>query len=161
MAGRGATLVLRTSWFNCSSWIRAKEITAIRVYGGRAFTSPRTSSFRLRPQCDPQFCKAQRNWETTSLRLEFPADRARGDWMAVEGVVGLGMAGREATLVLHTSWFNSSSGIRAKEIAAIRAYGCCAFTSRISSFRPLIKVSGMGILEKGVASWKVNRFGWK
>ncbi|RWW79422.1 hypothetical protein BHE74_00012289, partial [Ensete ventricosum] len=36
MAGRGATLVLRTSWFNCSSWIRAKEIVAIRVYGCRA-----------------------------------------------------------------------------------------------------------------------------
>ncbi|RWW78351.1 hypothetical protein BHE74_00013442 [Ensete ventricosum] len=29
MAGRGATLVLRTSWFNRSSWIRAKEIAAI------------------------------------------------------------------------------------------------------------------------------------
>ncbi|RWV83447.1 hypothetical protein GW17_00054936 [Ensete ventricosum] len=46
MAGRGATLVLRTSWFNCSSWIRAKEITTIRVYGCRAFTSPRISGFR-------------------------------------------------------------------------------------------------------------------
>ncbi|RWV99392.1 hypothetical protein GW17_00037702 [Ensete ventricosum] len=33
MAGRGVTLVLRASWFNCSSWIRAKEIATIRVYG--------------------------------------------------------------------------------------------------------------------------------
>ncbi|RWV92111.1 hypothetical protein GW17_00045553 [Ensete ventricosum] len=31
MAGRGATLILRTSWFNYSSWICAKEIIAIRV----------------------------------------------------------------------------------------------------------------------------------
>ncbi|RWW78381.1 hypothetical protein BHE74_00013403 [Ensete ventricosum] len=71
------------------------------------------------------------------------------------------MAGRRVTLVLCTSWFNCSSRIRVKEIAAIRVYGCRAFTSpRISGFRPSIKVSGMGILEKGVASWKVNRFGW-
>ncbi|RZS03446.1 hypothetical protein BHM03_00033628 [Ensete ventricosum] len=41
MAGRGATLVLCISWFNCSSWIRTKEIVAISVYGYRAFTSPR------------------------------------------------------------------------------------------------------------------------
>ncbi|RWV85843.1 hypothetical protein GW17_00052330 [Ensete ventricosum] len=40
MAGRGATLVLRASWFNRSSWIRAKEIAGIRVYGCRALTSP-------------------------------------------------------------------------------------------------------------------------
>ncbi|RRT37133.1 hypothetical protein B296_00036714 [Ensete ventricosum] len=46
MAGQGATLVLHTSWFNCSSWIRAKEIAAIRVYGCRTFTSPRISGFR-------------------------------------------------------------------------------------------------------------------
>ncbi|RRT71720.1 hypothetical protein B296_00023995, partial [Ensete ventricosum] len=46
MAGRGVTLVLRTSWFNCSFWIRAREIIAIRVYGCRAFTSPRISGFR-------------------------------------------------------------------------------------------------------------------
>ncbi|RWW20371.1 hypothetical protein BHE74_00050152 [Ensete ventricosum] len=42
----GVTLVLRTSWFNCSSGIHAKEITAIRVYGCRAFTSPRIFDFR-------------------------------------------------------------------------------------------------------------------
>ncbi|RWW10909.1 hypothetical protein GW17_00025518 [Ensete ventricosum] len=41
-----------------------------------------------------------------------------------EGAVGLGMAGREATLVLRTSWFNCSSWIYAKEIAATRVYGC-------------------------------------
>ncbi|RWV77573.1 hypothetical protein GW17_00061574, partial [Ensete ventricosum] len=75
-------------------------------------------------------------------------------WMAVEGAVGLNMAGRGATLVLRTSWFNCSSWICAKEIAAIRVYGCHAFTSRISGFRPSIKVSGMRILEKGVAGWK-------
>ncbi|RWV79932.1 hypothetical protein GW17_00058868 [Ensete ventricosum] len=45
-AGRGATLVLHASWFNRSSWIRAKEITTIRVYGCRALTSPRISGFR-------------------------------------------------------------------------------------------------------------------
>ncbi|RWW10675.1 hypothetical protein GW17_00025771 [Ensete ventricosum] len=81
-------------------------------------------------------------------------------WMAVEGAVALGMAGRGVTLVLHISWFNCSSWIRAKEITAIGVYGCRAFTSPwISDFRPLIKVSGMGILEKGVAGWKVNWFG--
>ncbi|RWW59921.1 hypothetical protein BHE74_00033114 [Ensete ventricosum] len=31
MAGWGVTLVLHTSWFNRSSWIRTKEITAISV----------------------------------------------------------------------------------------------------------------------------------
>ncbi|RRT45443.1 hypothetical protein B296_00020295 [Ensete ventricosum] len=41
-----------------------------------------------------------------------------------EGIVGLGMAGRGVTLVLHTSWFNCSSWIHAKEIVAIRVYGC-------------------------------------
>ncbi|RRT76654.1 hypothetical protein B296_00004631 [Ensete ventricosum] len=60
--------------------------------------------------------------------------------MAVKGAVGLGMAGRGAILVLHTSLFNCSSWIRAKEIAAIRVYGCRDFTSpRISNFRPSIK----------------------
>ncbi|RWV79500.1 hypothetical protein GW17_00059358 [Ensete ventricosum] len=33
---------------------------------------------RLEPQCDPQFCKAQRNRETNSLGLEFATDRAGG-----------------------------------------------------------------------------------
>ncbi|RWW01656.1 hypothetical protein GW17_00035290 [Ensete ventricosum] len=45
MASRGVTLVLRTLWFNRSSWILVKEITAIRVYDYRAFTS-RISGFR-------------------------------------------------------------------------------------------------------------------
>ncbi|RRT43428.1 hypothetical protein B296_00012501 [Ensete ventricosum] len=45
MASWGVTLVLHASWFNHSSWIRVKEITAIRVYGCRAFTSPRISDF--------------------------------------------------------------------------------------------------------------------
>ncbi|RWW51482.1 hypothetical protein BHE74_00042163 [Ensete ventricosum] len=31
---------------------------------------------KLGPQCDPQFCKGQRNWETTFLRLEFHAGGA-------------------------------------------------------------------------------------
>ncbi|RWW24230.1 hypothetical protein GW17_00011493 [Ensete ventricosum] len=61
-------------------------------------------------------------------------------WMAVEGAVGLDIAGRGATLVLRTSWFNCSSWIRAKQITAIRVYGCRAFTSQISGFRPSIKV---------------------
>ncbi|RZR96622.1 hypothetical protein BHM03_00025676 [Ensete ventricosum] len=46
MASRGVTLVLRALWFNRSSWIRANKITTIRVYGCRALTSPRSSSFR-------------------------------------------------------------------------------------------------------------------
>ncbi|RZS28068.1 hypothetical protein BHM03_00061624 [Ensete ventricosum] len=46
MAGQGVTLVLHTSWFNRSSWIRAKEIIAISVYGCRTFTSPRIFGFR-------------------------------------------------------------------------------------------------------------------
>ncbi|RRT83984.1 hypothetical protein B296_00006363 [Ensete ventricosum] len=46
MAGRGVTLVLRTSWFKRSSRIRIKEIAAIRVYSCRAFTSPCISGFR-------------------------------------------------------------------------------------------------------------------
>ncbi|RZR86442.1 hypothetical protein BHM03_00013640 [Ensete ventricosum] len=72
------------------------------------------------------------------------------------------MAGQGVTLVLRTSWFNCSSWISAKEIAAIRVYDCRAFTSpQISGFRHSIKVSGMGILEKGVAGWKVNQFGRK
>ncbi|RWV83974.1 hypothetical protein GW17_00054356 [Ensete ventricosum] len=119
-----------------------------------------------------------------------------GAWMAVEGAVGLGMAGRGATLVLRTSWFNCSSWIRVKEIAAIGVYGfspCCDFlgfdsrsmlnsakrdrifssmrSPKASSFASIAssdvivyasrsvilrsffccRVSGMGILEKGVA----------
>ncbi|RWW59718.1 hypothetical protein BHE74_00033331 [Ensete ventricosum] len=46
-----------------------------------------------------------------------------GAWMAKEGAVGLGMAGRGATFVLRTSWFNCSTWIRMKEIVAIRVYG--------------------------------------
>ncbi|RWW11100.1 hypothetical protein GW17_00025302 [Ensete ventricosum] len=46
MASRGVTLVLCALWFNRSSWIRAKEIAAIRVYGCRALTSPRIFDFR-------------------------------------------------------------------------------------------------------------------
>ena len=42
----GATLVLQDSWFNCSSWCRAKEMAAISVYGCRALTSPRISGFK-------------------------------------------------------------------------------------------------------------------
>ncbi|RRT74896.1 hypothetical protein B296_00001507 [Ensete ventricosum] len=46
MASQRATLVLHTSWFNYSSWIRAKEITAIKVYDCRASTFPRISGCR-------------------------------------------------------------------------------------------------------------------
>ncbi|RRT59041.1 hypothetical protein B296_00028909 [Ensete ventricosum] len=53
-------------------------------------------------------------------------------WMAVEGAVGLGMAGRGATLVLRTSWFNYSSWICAKEITAIRVYGCLTNLCQLS-----------------------------
>ncbi|RZR79684.1 hypothetical protein BHM03_00005476 [Ensete ventricosum] len=46
IAGRGATLVLRASWFNRSSYSRGKEMAAISVYGCRAFTSPGISGFK-------------------------------------------------------------------------------------------------------------------
>ncbi|RWV78130.1 hypothetical protein GW17_00060953 [Ensete ventricosum] len=79
-----------------------------------------------------------------------------GTRIAVEGAIGLGMAGHGVTLVLRASWFNRSSWIPAKKIAAIRVYGCRALTSpRIFGFRPSMKVSGMGILEKG---WPVGRW---
>ncbi|RZR76185.1 hypothetical protein BHM03_00000813 [Ensete ventricosum] len=61
--------------------------------------------------------------------------------MATEGAIGLGMAGWVVTLVLHASWFNCSSWIRAKKIATIRMYSCRALTSPwISGFRPSMKV---------------------
>ncbi|RRT46551.1 hypothetical protein B296_00030233 [Ensete ventricosum] len=66
------------------------------------------------------------------------------------------MASRGATLVLRASWFNRSSWIRVKEITTIRVYGCRAMASpRIFGFRPSMKVSGMGILEK---EWPVGRW---
>ncbi|RRT56914.1 hypothetical protein B296_00015339 [Ensete ventricosum] len=40
----------------------------------------RQVSYELEPQSDSQFYKAQRNRKTTSLRLEFPSDRARGGY---------------------------------------------------------------------------------
>ncbi|RWW54900.1 hypothetical protein BHE74_00038492, partial [Ensete ventricosum] len=49
--------------------------------------------------------------------------------MAVEGAEGFAMASWEVTLVLCTSWFIHSSRILAKELAAIRVYGCRTFTS--------------------------------
>ncbi|RRT31280.1 hypothetical protein B296_00032771 [Ensete ventricosum] len=64
MTGRGVVFVLRTSWFNCSSWIRAKEITAIRVYGCRAFTSPRICGFR------PSIKGVKEDYDGYTLRLE-------------------------------------------------------------------------------------------
>ncbi|RZS01434.1 hypothetical protein BHM03_00031278 [Ensete ventricosum] len=76
--------------------------------------------------------------------------------MAVEGAVGFGMAGQGATIVLHASWFNRSSWIRAKKIITIRLYGCHAFTSRIFGFRPsmkkpflelLLRESSMGVFK--------------
>ena len=46
ITGWGVTLVLRASWFNCSSWCRAKEMADISVSGCRALTSPRISGFK-------------------------------------------------------------------------------------------------------------------
>ncbi|RWW38646.1 hypothetical protein BHE74_00056110 [Ensete ventricosum] len=69
--------------------------------------------------------------------------------MAVEGVVGLGMAGQGVTLILRASWFNRSSWICAKEITAIRLYGCRAFTSPwISDFRPSMKKPFLELLPR-------------
>ncbi|RWW55855.1 hypothetical protein BHE74_00037474 [Ensete ventricosum] len=62
-----------------------------------------------------------------------------------------GMASRGATLNLRTAWFNRSSWILAKEIAAIRVYSCHAFTSRISGFRPSIKVEARVVAIVGIA----------
>ncbi|RWW55778.1 hypothetical protein BHE74_00037546 [Ensete ventricosum] len=74
-----------------------------------------------------------------------------GAWMAVEGAIGLGMAGRGATLVLRASWFNRSSWICTKEIVALRVYDCCTFTSpRISDFRPSIKVPKSCFLDQSI-----------
>ncbi|RRT83303.1 hypothetical protein B296_00007528 [Ensete ventricosum] len=42
--------------------------------------------------------------------------------MVVEGAEGFDMAGRGVSLVLRASWFNRSSWILAKEIAAIRVH---------------------------------------
>ncbi|RRT52462.1 hypothetical protein B296_00021476 [Ensete ventricosum] len=90
-----------------------------------------------------------RSFAKLSSLVNFFGARA---WMAVEGAVGLGMAGRGATLVLRTSWFNCSSWIRAKKIAAIRVYGSRAFTSpRISSFKPSIKVEVRIVAIMGIA----------
>ncbi|RRT75204.1 hypothetical protein B296_00020646 [Ensete ventricosum] len=47
MASQGATLVLRTSWFNRSSLIRAKEIVAIKVYDVDAEDDNRLIDLRL------------------------------------------------------------------------------------------------------------------
>ncbi|RWV82969.1 hypothetical protein GW17_00055487 [Ensete ventricosum] len=63
-----------------------------------------------------------------------------GAWMAVEGGVGFGIAGRKVTLVLWALLFNRSPYNRAKEMTAISVYDYHAFTSpRISSFKPSIK----------------------
>ncbi|RWW03999.1 hypothetical protein GW17_00032806 [Ensete ventricosum] len=57
MASRGATLVLRTSWFNRSSWIYAKEITSIIVLNmasrrGRGWLPLRSGRGRAPPPCE-------------------------------------------------------------------------------------------------------------
>ncbi|RWV87614.1 hypothetical protein GW17_00050369 [Ensete ventricosum] len=84
-----------------------------------------------------------------------------GAWMAVEGAVGLSMAGLGVTLVLRTSWFNCSSWIREKEIVAIRVYDCRAFTSpRISGFRPSIKVPKSCLTNICQLSVDVVEIGW-
>ncbi|RWW45499.1 hypothetical protein BHE74_00048700 [Ensete ventricosum] len=64
-----------------------------------------------------------------------------GARMAVEGAEGYGITGQRVTLVLRASWFNHSSCICEKEIAAISVYNCRTFTSpQISDFKPSIKV---------------------
>ncbi|RWW13322.1 hypothetical protein GW17_00022974 [Ensete ventricosum] len=70
----------------------------------------------LPPQC--QHNPLAERSRTSSLVNFF----GMGTQMAVEGAVGLGIAGRGATLVLRTSWFNRSSWICAKEIVAIRVF---------------------------------------
>ncbi|RRT85247.1 hypothetical protein B296_00003358, partial [Ensete ventricosum] len=75
-------------------------------------------------------------------------------WMAVEGVVGLSMAGQGATLVFHTSWFNCSSWIRAKKIAAIRVYGYQSSKGVLKPIKPLnsisLKVDGSNLHPCGI-----------
>ncbi|RRT72248.1 hypothetical protein B296_00014926 [Ensete ventricosum] len=46
VAGRFMILVLRASLFSHSSWIWAKEMAALNVYGCRALTSPVVGSYR-------------------------------------------------------------------------------------------------------------------
>ncbi|RWV97902.1 hypothetical protein GW17_00039279 [Ensete ventricosum] len=116
MAGRGATLVLCTSWFNRSSWIPAKEITAIRVYG-----------FSL--------CY---------------------DFLGLDGRPILNSAKRDR-------FFSSMRFSKASSFASIASSDAIVYASRSVILRSFFycRVSGMGILEKVVASWKVNQFGWE
>ncbi|RWW10867.1 hypothetical protein GW17_00025568 [Ensete ventricosum] len=86
MVGRGVTLILRASWFNRSSWICVKEITAIRVAALDGSLSSSSTGLITRSQPLLQRCS----------RLH-------------EGAVGLDMAGQGVTLVLRASWFNRSS----------------------------------------------------
>ncbi|RZS15961.1 hypothetical protein BHM03_00047887 [Ensete ventricosum] len=70
MAGRGATLVLRASWFNRSSWIRAKKIIAIRVYGCRALTSPRIFGFRPSMKKNPDMSGTTTDIGSTTVDVD-------------------------------------------------------------------------------------------
>ncbi|RZS06847.1 hypothetical protein BHM03_00037572 [Ensete ventricosum] len=60
--------------------------------------------------------------------------------------------------IFSSMWFPKASSF-----ASIASFDAIVYTSRsviLGSFF-CCRVSGMGILEKGVAGWKVNRFGWK
>ncbi|RWV77624.1 hypothetical protein GW17_00061523 [Ensete ventricosum] len=59
--------------------------------------------------------------------------------------------------------FYSIRFLKASSFASIASSDATVYTSRSIILRSFFccRVSGMGILEKGVAGWKVNRFGWK
>ncbi|RWW04952.1 hypothetical protein GW17_00031796 [Ensete ventricosum] len=59
--------------------------------------------------------------------------------------------------------FSSIRFPKASSFASIASFDAIVYASRSVILRSFFccRVSGMGILEKGVASWKVNRFGWK
>ncbi|RRT71695.1 hypothetical protein B296_00004809 [Ensete ventricosum] len=222
MADWGATLVLHTSWFNCSSWIRAKEIAARRVYGCRAFTSPRISGFRpsiksflesLPRESSIGVLKPIKPLNSISLEVDGsnlhpydvggsvelkialhtsePPDRVflfssreinlhawiieiRGDvamflrssrrsevspccdFLGLDGWPMLNSTKRDRI-------FSSMQFSKASSFVSIASSNAILYTSRSVILRSFFccRVSGMGILEKGVAGWKVNWFGWK
>ncbi|RRT43481.1 hypothetical protein B296_00054336, partial [Ensete ventricosum] len=65
-------------------------------------------------------------------------------WMAIEGAKGFDIAGWGVTLVLRASWFKRSSCSHAKELAAIRVYGCHAFTSSCSHAKEIAAIRVYG-----------------
>ncbi|RRT40518.1 hypothetical protein B296_00008301 [Ensete ventricosum] len=93
----------------------------------------------------------------------------------VQGAVGLGMAvspcydflGLDGRPMLNSAKrdriFSSMRFLKVSSFASIAFSDAIVYASRSVILKSFFycQVSGMGILEKGVAGWKVNRFGWK